>query len=149
MESIRMLMDDRGTIGAEDQVQVIIQVNQFEPYHRFFVNAAGHRNYSMRPGMNVIDPRHGGEWEQYLARPCHYRWSARASHRPDGWSLVVRLPFSSFGMKDRDRPPIRFNLARFSGYPDHVRGSVLIPPEDGAWVERHPAFCGWMVFDGK
>ncbi len=145
MDQVVARARDRGELGGDDQINIVLQTSQFEPFHRFFVNARGAREYSYRSGLNVMPHPAGREWVRALHRDRCYRWTARAFRMPGAWGLVVRIPFRSLNLAGNPGDSSAFNLFRQAGPASARELGIWARPVTRPWIERHPANFGRLV----
>lgn len=137
--------EDRGELSGDDQVCIVLQTSPFEPFHRFFVNARGAREYSYRRGLNVMPHPEGREWVRAMHADRYYRWTARTYRGADGWGLVVRIPFRSLNWAGHPGDSLAFTLFRQAGPAAAREISQWARPVTRPWIERHPANFGRLV----
>ena len=120
-----------GLAGWEQEsVEIQLEPKRLWPAHHFWVDSKGTRTHRLIGGRGDCD------WQTAVYR--------------DGttWSVQVRLPFASLGLKARELRPVRLNvLHRCSG-----------TNRASAWIEQHaleraypyegenPADLGWLRF---
>lgn len=149
MSCVRAQAKDPCQLGSDDQIDLFIETSQFEPQHRFMINALGSREYFEASGMNSISPRVKDSWLDDLAAARNYRWSAKACQSRDGWSLTLRIPFASLGLHSEFPAPIRFQIFRQSDLVEHPEIQCLTESVNPAEPLDGPLNFGWMRFDAK
>jgi hypothetical protein len=143
MENLRADPRDPNDLGPDDQVHVSFFPSQFEDSRGFLINAAGAREYFAGRAMNDINPLCKGEWLGAMGAPSNFRWTARAFRGAGFWSLTVRLPFASLGLKRGHCRPLRFDIGRAADLLGDQEFQTLLPPARPGTGSR----LGWLLFD--
>jgi hypothetical protein len=94
--------------------------------------------------MNVVKPQGGEEYLRSMA--ARFRWGVRAHRGQDYWSLTIRIPFSSLGLRPATRRPIRMNIIRYAGDAEHREIHSVVEPANPRAVGYGEPDFGWLVF---
>lgn len=132
----------------DDLIEVLIEPQRLWPHYTYLVNAAGNK----------------GHWKGWSGlsrsrrkRKDFYDWQAESRILGDTWSVTMRIPFSSLGLRNGSRRPLRINVGRRSLVADRGAHASFVQ----RWIGPHkypfksqrirgpdnPEDLGWFLFD--